>query len=309
MHDQEAVLVRYTRALDKLVDKLKQDYYVLAAVLYGSLARGEPWERSDIDLWIVVRDGRESRARPTVWLTEDRINIFAEIFPRSVIRKGLEGALQGSILHSIRSQCRLLFSKDPSIATWFEESSHIGERDQDYQLLRAVSEVPYLLDKAEKWFYAKHDLNYSFLWILQAVNALARVEAVLNGDAPSREALDQALRYNPEFFNAVYVDLIHGPKTADAIRRALDRLDGYLVDHADQIFAPVLDHLAEAPDPRAISELDAHFRKKVQGNSLWAVYEWLARHGVVDRVTAPIRLTHKSQVALDEPAYYYDGRD
>ena len=47
---QTKVRERYLVALDALVAKLEQDYCVLAAVLYGSLARGEAWEKSDIDI-------------------------------------------------------------------------------------------------------------------------------------------------------------------------------------------------------------------------------------------------------------------
>jgi len=55
MQPQPQVVERYMAALDRLVDRLQDDFYVLAAVLYGPLARGEAWERSDIDLVVVTR--------------------------------------------------------------------------------------------------------------------------------------------------------------------------------------------------------------------------------------------------------------
>ena len=64
---------RYQAALDSLVAKLKQDHYVLAAVLYGSVARGDAWEKSDIDLTIIQRDGLQRGSR-CFWLVEDGIN-------------------------------------------------------------------------------------------------------------------------------------------------------------------------------------------------------------------------------------------
>jgi hypothetical protein len=219
----------------------------------------------------------------------------------------LEGALQGSILHSVRSQCKLLFTKDESIAAWFDESARIGARDQSFQLLRTTADVLYPLEKAQKWLYAKQDLNYSFLWIMNVVNSLARVEVVLNGEAPSREALDQALEFNPDFFNTVYVDLINEPKTEHVIRRALDMVDGYLEERADRLFAPVIDYLAEVDGPRTVTELDAHFCKKVRTDLLSYVYEWLADHGIIEKLSSPIRLTRKSRVTVEEPAYYYDA--
>jgi predicted nucleotidyltransferase len=296
---------RYQAALDALVAKLEQDRYILAAIVYGSVARGDFWERSDIDLIIIQRDGLGREAR-SCWLVEDGINVWADIVSRNRFKRMMEGALQGSVRHSIHSQSKLLFSKDASIAAWFEETDRIGARDQDMQLLRTAAAVPYYLEKAEKWLYVKDDVNYCFLWILYAVNNLARVEVVLNGKAPGREVIDQALQYNPTFFDAVYTDLINGPKTRQAIQRALEMLDAYLEERAARLFKPVLDYLAQADGMRTASELDAYFQKKVQNAFLAGVYEWLARKGIVHKVAAPLRLTRKSQVTVEEPAYYYD---
>jgi predicted nucleotidyltransferase len=306
METHEQVQQRFRAALDGLAAKLEKDYYVLAAIVYGSVARGEAWEKSDIDLTIVLRDGQE-RALGYRWLDYEGINISADITSRSRLKRQMDGALQGSLFHAIRSHARLLFCKDESIAAWFSESNHVGAHDRAYQLLRVACAAIPILDKAEKWFYVKDDPHYSLVWILDTVNALARVEVVLNGEAPGREVIYQALKHNPRFFNAVYTDLIEGPKNHAAIQSALDQLDGYLVERAETLFGPVLDYLAEAQSMRTASELDAYLHKKAQSCGHFWVYEWLARKGVVQRVSSPVRLTRKSQIELDEPAYFYDG--
>ncbi len=305
---QANVQERYQAALEALVAKLKEDHYVLAAVVYGSLARGEAWEKSDIDLTIIQQDGLERESR-YYWLVEDGINISASVVSRNRFKRMLEGALQGSFGHSIHSQSKLLFSKDESIAAWFTETDRIEARDQEFQLLRVAAWVPPVLDKAEKWFYVKNDLNYSFLWLMYVVNQLARVEVVLNGEAPGREVIHQALKYNPTFFKVIYTDLINGPKDRPAIQQALTLIDAYLEERAGRLFKPVLDYLAEARGIRTASELDAHFKKKVQTSELFWAYEWLARKGIIEKVAAPMRLTKKSQVTLEEPAYFYDIDD
>jgi uncharacterized protein len=308
MEERAKVIERYEAALAALVERLQEDYYVLAAVLYGSLARGDAWERSDIDLMIILRDGQERENR-MMWIVEDDINISAEVVSRSRYKHILDGALQGSITHSVRSQSKLLFSKDASIEAWLKESSRVAEHDRAYQLLRAAAFVPYPIEKAQKWFYAKRDLDYTFLWILFAVSSLVGVEVVLNGDAPGREALDQAIKFNPEFFGAVYTGLIHGPKTEEAIERALQRIDAYVEERGKQMFKPVLDFLAEAEGPVSASELDAHFRKKTKVDSLILAYEWLARKGWIQKLSSSVLLTRKSQVLLEEAAYYFDRED
>jgi predicted nucleotidyltransferase len=63
MQVQAEVQERYMAALERLAARLEEDYYVLAAVVYGSVARGEAWERSDIDMMIILRDGQERAVR------------------------------------------------------------------------------------------------------------------------------------------------------------------------------------------------------------------------------------------------------
>jgi len=297
---------RYQRALDSLVASLEQDFYVLAAVVYGSVARGEPWERSDIDIEIIMRDdlGWEFRS---LWLVVDGINISASLVSRNRFKRLIEGALQGSFTHSVRSQSKLLFCKDESIKAWFDETDRIGERDQVYQLLRVAAGVIPPLRKAEKWLRAKDDPDYCLLWLLYVVNNLAQVEAVLNGEAPGREVIHQALKYNPAFFNALYAGLIEGPKTKDRLEQALTLADAYLVERVECLFQPVLDYLAEAGSPRSIFDLKSHFQKKTQIEIDLYTYEWLAEKGIIEKVTSPLRLTKKSQVDLETPAYFYSS--
>jgi predicted nucleotidyltransferase len=307
-YDSQTVKARFQAAVDRLAARLEEDYYVLAAVLYGSVARGEPWERSDIDLIIVLRDGQE-RSNRNLWLVEDDLNVSAELVTRGNLKRELESVLQGSMFHSIRSQFRLLFSKDETITAWLSEPAQIGRHDQQLQLLRTSAEVFWTLDKAEKWFYVKHDLPYSLMWILYTVNALARIEVVQNGEAPGREALDQALRFNPQFFTATYIDLINGPKTEERLAEALARINAYLEERTQLLFGPVLDYLSQADGLCTAAEMNAFFRKKVQAGDLTGVYEYLARRGIIQKLASPLHLTRKSQVTMDEPAYYYDKVD
>ncbi|MCB0062468.1 MAG: nucleotidyltransferase domain-containing protein, partial [Caldilineaceae bacterium] len=150
MYVSAEVQARYRAALAALVAKLEQDPYILALIVYGSVARGEAWEKSDIDVDIIQQDGLGRDGRH-VYLVEEGINISADLISRGKFKRNLDAALQGSFMHAIRAHAKLLLCKDESIASWFAESNRIGERDREYQLLAAVSGVPALLDKVEKW--------------------------------------------------------------------------------------------------------------------------------------------------------------
>jgi uncharacterized protein len=293
-------------ALDTLVAKLKEDRHVLAVILFGSLVRGEAWEKSDIDLVAVLRDGVE-RERRGYWLLENGVSIWLETVPRSQLKQQFERALPGTIRHAMHSQALLLFSRDESIAAWLQRTERIGRRDQAYQLLQDALWLPYLLEKAEKWMRVKRDPAHCFVWLLHAVSSVARIEVTLHGEAPRREVLNRALAYNPTFFKVAYTDFVNGPKDERTLQQQLDRIQAYLRERAGRIFAPLLDYLAEAGDPRTLSEINAHFAAKLPHAELFLVCDWLAEEGILEKMAAPLRLTRKSQVAVEEVVFYYDA--
>src|SRR6266852_95622 len=286
-------VARYNEALESLVGKLKQDRYVLAAILYGSLSHDQVWQKSDIDLLIVGRE--EKKPTKSFCLVENSVNIHATLVPRSKFKAMIEGQLQSSFDHSSFAKSTLLFSHDETIRSWYDNVERVGERDKELQLLKAATGVIATLAKAEKWLYVKKDRDYSCLWILYCVNYLAMIETLLHNEVVAREVIHQALRHNPEFFHAVYTDLLHGKKDTPAIETALRRINDYLDTQLYTVFRPILQFLSEEGGIRSTTDLDAYFGPKVQSATLAGAYEWLADRGVIQKVSSPVLLTEKSR--------------
>ena len=318
MQSQDAIEQQYHEAVDALVEKVQKDPYILAAIVAGSFSYAQVWEKSDLDVELIGRDA----VRPTqsfFSLVENGVNIHASITPRNSFKRAIEGAQQGSFMHSYFSHSTLLFSRDPSIQEWYDKNANrdnIGERDKQFQILDVVaSTLPSLL-YAEKQFYVNKDCLISFLSLLEVVQGLARIEVLLNNEVPVREVIQPALRYNPDFFNRVYTDLMNCKKNEAVIQKTLDAINAYL-DERQFIFQPILDYLIEQKAPRTNTELNADLGRSAHGKrdgdsefdeeSLDLVCQWLAWKGIIRQVAMPMKLTAKSQVSVEEPAYYYDG--
>jgi uncharacterized protein len=305
LQTETTVQQRYEEALASFVEKVRQDRYIIAAILCGSLAYDQVWEKSDIDILLVGKE--EKKPVQDFYLVENGINIHALLFPRSKFKGQLEGALHGSFFHSFFSKSTLLFSTDDTIREYYEDVQHVGARDREVQLLKAATWLLPTLAKAEKWFYIKKDMAYSALYILYMTDRLAMIEVLLNGEVPSREVVQQALKHNPSFFKAVYLDFIQGPKDEATVGRVLQQINAYLDDKLLLLFNPILEFLSDVGGVRSTTELDEHFKNKVQTETLASAYEWLADKEIIQKVSAPLRLTEKSPIAMDEAAYYYDG--
>ncbi len=295
----------FNQALESFLDRVKRDRNIIAVILFGSLSHDKVWRKSDIDLILIGRDVKMTRRE--FCLLENGVNIHASLYPRHKFKESLEGALQGSFLHSSFAKSTLLYTTDDTIREYYQDVQRLGSKDMELQLLRYGQMALYTFAKAEKWFEVKNDLTYSFLWIMYTVESLAKIEVTLNGEITSREVIHQALSVNPAFFNALYFDMVHKKKDEAAIRDALGSIDRYLMEKICLLFRPVLEYLSEAGGTRASSEIDEHFGKRAQIHGLSGVLEWLAEKGVVQKVPTPMRLTEKSLVEMEEAAYYYDG--
>ena len=320
MPSQDVIEQQYQEAVEALVEKVQKDPYVLAAIVAGSFSYAQVWEKSDLDVELIGRDA----IRPTqsfFSLVENGVNIHARITPRNAFKQSIESAQQGSFMHSYFSHSTLLFSRDASIQEWYDKNANrdnIGERDKQFQLLNVIAYTLPRLVYAEKQFYVNKDCLTCFLSLLNVVQGLARIEVLLNDEIPAREVIQPALRYNPDFFNRVYTALINCEKNEVVIQDAFDAIHDYL-DERQFIFQPVFDYLAEQKAPRAITELNVDLGRRLHDGEgipdfvdeelLDLVCQWLAWKGIIRQVSMPLKLTAKSQIAVEEPAYYYDGTE
>jgi hypothetical protein len=302
--DHESTREKFTQALDGLVTQLKEDRSVLAAVLCGSLSHDTVWAKSDIDLVLVTVDDRKFDSAD-LSLYSDDVNIHAVLMPRAEFRQVVEGSTRNSFMHSFLTKGRLLYTHDPTIADLSETLTGLGARDTRVQLLRAATAVLPAMYKARKWLITRGDLDYTALWILHAATSLARVEVVGRRLLADREVLPQALALNPALFKIVYADLLNERKTPDNVEAALDAVERYVGDRATELFGPVIDHLRDAGEARSCSEIEAHFKRNFDVGGMTIACEYLADQGLLGKASTPVRVTKRSNVEVQELAFFY----
>lgn len=301
--EQQSTQARFSAALDGLVERVKEDRSVLAAILCGSLSHDTVWEKSDIDLVLVTIDDRKVE-ESGLSLDADGVNVHAMLVPRARFRAVAEGSVHNSFMHSFLAKGRLLYTHDPTIGGLCDRLWEIGGRDTQIQLLRAATAALLPVHKAHKWLLTRGDLDYAALWILYAATPLAQVEVMGRRMLADREVIPQALALNPAFFRIVYTDLLNAPKTRDGVAAALSAVDRYLADRAPALFGPVIDHLREVGEARSCTEIDDHFERNFGIGSVAVACEYLADQGLIGRASTPVRLTRRSTAEVQELAFY-----
>jgi predicted nucleotidyltransferase len=302
----ESIRQQFTAALDALVEQLKEDRTILAAILCGSLAHDTVWAKSDIDLVLVTTDDRKAD-EAALALYADGVNVHAYRLARAEFRRTVEGAVRNSFLHSFLAKGQLLYTHDRAITDLCARLRDLGARDARLQLLRAGTAALPPIYKAHKWLVTRGDLNYTALWLLYAATPLAQVEVIGAGLLADREVIPQALKLNPAFFKTVYTDLLNTRKTQKKVRAALDAADRYVAERTTVLFGLVLDHLRDAGEARSATEIEDHFQRNFDVSCVTTACEYLADRGLLGKAGVPVRPTRKSNVLVQELAFFYPG--
>ncbi|WP_105617295.1 AraC family transcriptional regulator [Vallitalea okinawensis] len=295
---------RYMRAVETLCDRLKNDMNVLAVIIMGSLSYDQVWEKSDIDMTIIVNDN--CKLNSELCLLEDDIYVNGHVMTRSEYRKLIGKSLKASFTHSYYSLGTMIYCKDESLKELFEnicDTDDIGKRDKSFALLERTEWVLGRLYKAEKWLKVKSDVRYSYLWITETLKHIAAIEVLLNNNIPSREVILQALKYKNPIIEKLYIGLMDERKNSINISKSIDMIYDYLRQHMDTICKPILDYFDKATEMKALTTIVKDFNKTFRTNTICEVCEWLCEEGVLVKDISEIHITNKSNNVVYEPAY------
>ena len=165
-NDDVEKVARFQAALNQLIERIAEDRYVLAVVLVGSLSTETIWQRETLGLWIIEADG-VSRRLPSDGnderifriLVENGINIHAEVIPRSRFKKMVEGASRTAFSCNFFAERQIVYSKDPSIESWFKKANSVATKDQERELLTFSTWTIHAHRHARKRLDIKGDLE------------------------------------------------------------------------------------------------------------------------------------------------------
>jgi predicted nucleotidyltransferase len=295
---------QFSRALDSLIEQVKGDRSIVAAILCGSLSHDTVWARSDIDLVFVTVDDRKLDSSDMA-LYADGVNVHAFLMPRAEFRKTVESSIHNSFMHSFLAKGRLLYSHDPTIADLCKGLAKIGDRDAQVELFRAAIHVLPPMYKARKWFVTRGDLEYTALWILYTATPLAKVEVIGAGLLADREVIPQAMQLNPSLFKVIYADLLNMKKTQKTVQAALEAAENHVAGRASTLFRPVMDHLRQAGEARSCTEIEDYFKRNLGIEGVTLACEYLADQKIIGKVSIAAHLTKKSNIEVQQLAFVH----
>ncbi|MEO3944066.1 nucleotidyltransferase [Gorillibacterium sp. CAU 1737] len=298
--EQAELRERFLAAVDSFIGKIKDDPNVLAVIVGGSLAYDVIWEKSDVDMTVVVRD--QTLKRTSYSIIEDGITLNVSLVVRSEFRRLLDQLTGGSFFHSYLSKSKMVYTTDDSLANVFEEMKVVGRDDMALSAMICAGELISLMEKTEKWLTVRKDPQYAQYYVLKAAEALAHMELRLMGEPSSRESIQKVMKTRPELLRPFYEEPMTHFLTEEEIREKLNLLDNYLVLHLDVIARPVLEFMADQ-EIKTLTQISKWFHN--DGHFLVLIFDYLVEKGIIEKVGQTIRITPKSKLAVEEIGYLY----
>jgi uncharacterized protein len=313
--EPEEKVAQFQTALDRLIERVAEDRYVLAVVLVGSLSPETIWNRESIGLWIIEADGVSRRLRSDgnderVYrtLVENGINIHAQVISRSRFKMMVEGASRTAFSCNFFSHRKLVYSNDHSIDNWFESANQVATKDRDRELLTFSTWTIHAHRHAQKRLTLMQDIALTFQSTLEAAHSVAYTEIIRIGQVWEQDAIYKAIEVNPRLFQLIYLNVLADPRDRKTLESSLDGIDAYLDEHHTIHLKPLLQFLKKESRAVPLSEISDTFAfSSVYPWHIESACEWLERKGRLQKLSAPFKLTKRSHEPVEEPAYFLDS--
>ncbi len=291
---------RYMAAVESFIGKIKDDPNIIAVIVSGSLAYDVIWEKSDIDMTLIVRD--QILKTESYSIVEDGITVNVYISPRSGFKRYLESDIGGSWLHSYMSKGKMVYSTDDSLYEYFEDMKNIGADDMALSMLYIACELIGCRDKSKKWLSVRKDPLYAQYFLLLCAESMARMELCSRQETIGRDAIQKAMKVNSEAIGPLYVDAMSHHMTKEEIEDRIELVDRYLMEKMDIFKTPVLEFMADQ-QIKTLTLISKHFRR--ESHFIIEAFDYLAEKGVIEKVSQTIRITPKGRRAVEEIGYLF----
>lgn len=298
---------KYLSAVETLCHRLEEDSNILAVIVNGSLSYDQVWEKSDIDMTIIVNDG--CKLNTGLCLIEDGIYINGSMYTRSEFKHFSAKVNQTSIMNSYYALGTMVYCKDDALKDWFEELCKLGEKDKSFALIRTTSYLLNVLYKAEKWLKIKNDPRYSYLWMIDVLREVSRLEVIMNNNIPNREVILQALKYKNPLIEKLYIQLMDERKNNINLSCSIELVYNYLRQQTENVCKPLLDYFQDHLEPKSLSVIVKDFNDQIDFHDISALCEWLCDEKILVKDISETYITKKSGSIVYEPAYILDNQD
>lgn len=307
-----AVSTRLEGLAERLAQRLMQDERVVGVLLLGSVAQGQSWAGSDLDLLAIV-DGESPEHAPPLLVTEVE-GVSAQVEwatldallgdPREPAR------LSSQVAVGARAYARVLFDRTGQIADAIERARELPEATAHALRLIYIGWAGHAVHAAQQYLALSRS-EVALAWARRALDEVGRLALVEHGVYPTKAWQCQLDGVRADLY-ADYLRLVAASGDPQTTCRAiLEHVDSQLHKSQPACAQFVRRAFEGCPGPLSLSQLVNRLQTACQvefarslGPAAWGLVEQLVARGVLASQRRPAEFpTRGSGVVFEEVVY------
>lgn len=196
----EKSVAQYQKAFNTIVEKLKNNSSVLAAMVFGSMVSGDLWDESDIDFFVIT--GEDMPGIKNIYIDEKEIPIHIKLMSKEKFLLLHEDDLRGGFIHRIFASSRLVFSKDRDITSRYDNGRYYPDLDRERWNLVYLGNVIRSISGCKKYLH-NGNMYSAYCTAIKCAEDFAKLYVNSSGYMISKDAIGMAMNLDDNFKECV----------------------------------------------------------------------------------------------------------
>lgn len=186
----ENVIIKYQRAFNAILSKLKKNKNVIAVAVFGSIVTGDLWDESDIDL-IVVMD-KQDKPIDNIYSTIDDVPIQIKFTNKDYIKN----VQNSSFVEKLKSS-KIMFCNDSELLRFMQGVTFNMKLSDDKEIQNLIYLGIILKDIGVIKKYLHNNGEYiAYSVAVRCAENLCRLFLNMNGYTVSKDSIKLAININ-----------------------------------------------------------------------------------------------------------------
>lgn len=238
-----STIMKYQKAFKSLVDRLKSNDSILAAMVFGSIVTGDLWEGSDIDLFVISKE--DIKDIRNIYTEEKGIPVHIKLMSKKSLLEMHKEELIGGFIHRVFLSSRLVFSKDEEITAHYDLGRYYPDVDREKWNMVYLGDLIKSIGVCKKYLY-NNKIYMAYSYAVRCIEEFSKVYINSSGYMISKDVVTMAMNLNDDLKRLID-DLFFTSKeeSYDAIQNILTFFEDSIDKNLKKYASLLIDYMKE----------------------------------------------------------------
>lgn len=234
-------ILQYQKAFNSVIEELKADENIQAAMVFGSMVSGDLWDESDIDFFVITN--RPVENIQNIYMEENNISVHIKLMSKDEFKKFYERNLRGDFLHRIFASSRLVFSKNMEITSIYDGGRYYPDIDRKRWDMVYLGDLLKEIGVCKKYLY-NNRIYTAYSAAVNCMEGFSKMFLNSSGYMISNDAMILTMNLNEEFKNEIKRLFFDKSNIEENIKKSIKYIEGYVQDNLKEITSILLEYMA-----------------------------------------------------------------